>query len=40
MGRIGKPDDISAAIAFLASEDANYITGQTIAVNGGAIQLP
>ncbi|MBN2247422.1 MAG: 3-oxoacyl-[acyl-carrier-protein] reductase [Coriobacteriia bacterium] len=35
MGRLGTPDDIAAAVAFLASEDAAYITGQVIAVDGG-----
>lgn len=40
MGRIGQPADIANAMAFLASEDAVYITGQTIAVNGGIRQLP
>lgn len=35
LGRIGKPEDIAAAVKFLASEDASYITGQVIAVNGG-----
>lgn len=34
--RVGKPRDIAAAVVFLASEDASYITGQTIAVDGGA----
>ena len=33
--RAGTPDDIAAACAFLCSEDAGYITGQTIGVNGG-----
>ena len=33
--RIGKPEDISAACAFLASEEAGYITGQILGVNGG-----
>ena len=36
MGRYGTPDEIAAAVAFLASEDASYITGVTIAVDGGA----
>jgi 3-oxoacyl-[acyl-carrier protein] reductase len=35
MKRLGKPIDIAKAVAFLVSEDANYITGQTIHVNGG-----
>jgi 2-hydroxycyclohexanecarboxyl-CoA dehydrogenase len=34
-GRIGQPQDVAAAIAFLASEDAFYITGQTLGVSGG-----
>lgn len=37
LGRFGSPDDIAAAVAFLASEDASYITGQTIAVDGGMV---
>jgi 2-hydroxycyclohexanecarboxyl-CoA dehydrogenase len=35
IGRPGTPDDIAAACAFLCSEDAGYITGQLIGVNGG-----
>jgi 3-oxoacyl-[acyl-carrier protein] reductase len=35
LGRMGKPEDIAAAVKFLASEDAGYITGQVLAVNGG-----
>ena len=34
-GRIGKPEDIGAAVAFLASEEADYITGVTLYVDGG-----
>ena len=37
VGRVGVPDDIAAAVAFLCSEDASYITGQTFGVNGGAV---
>ncbi|WP_155396941.1 SDR family oxidoreductase, partial [Bacteroides fragilis] len=32
---LGEPQDVAATIAFLASEDARYITGQTIVVDGG-----
>lgn len=35
MRRLGQPEDISGAVAFLASDDANYITGQTLSVSGG-----
>lgn len=35
MGRYGAPEDIANAMAFLASDEAGYITGQTIRVNGG-----
>ena len=35
MRRYGKPQDIAAAMAFLASDEAGYITGQTLRVNGG-----
>ncbi len=37
LGRMGTPDDIAAAVAFLASEEAAYITGCTIPVNGGML---
>ena len=36
MNRLGKPDEIAAAIEFLLSEDAGFITGQTLFVDGGA----
>lgn len=37
LGRIGTPDDIAAAALFLASDDADYITGQVLGVNGGYV---
>ena len=35
LGRIGTPDDVAAAVCFLASDEASYITGHVLAVNGG-----
>ncbi len=35
MGRIGRPEDIAKAVRFLASDDAAFITGETLAVTGG-----
>ena len=35
LGRLGKPNEIAEVVNFLSSEQANYITGQTIHVNGG-----
>jgi 3-oxoacyl-[acyl-carrier protein] reductase len=35
LGRIGKPEDVAAAVAFLAGPAAAYITGQVLRVNGG-----
>jgi len=36
--RVGQPEDIATACAFLTREDAGYITGQVIGVNGGRIR--
>ena len=35
MRRLGEPEDVAAAVAFLASERAGFITGQTLSVSGG-----
>ncbi len=37
LGRVGRPEDIAGAVTFLASEDADYITGQVLYVDGGAM---
>lgn len=37
LGRFGKPEQVAAAVAFLASEDAEYITGQVLHVDGGMV---
>ena len=35
VGRFGRPEEVAAAVAFLAQEDASYITGNVISINGG-----
>jgi 3-oxoacyl-[acyl-carrier protein] reductase len=36
LGRVGQPEEVAAVIAFLASDEASYVSGQTMYVNGGA----
>lgn len=39
MGKMGDPDDIAAAVVYLASDEAAYVTGQTLHVNGGMAMI-
>jgi NAD(P)-dependent dehydrogenase (short-subunit alcohol dehydrogenase family) len=40
LGRVGVPDDVARAVAYLASDQADFVTAQTIWVDGGAFTLP
>ena len=35
MGRLGRPEDVAAAVAYLASDDAAFVTGSELIVDGG-----
>ena len=37
MARIGKPEEVARVVRFLCSDDASYITGQVVSVNGGML---
>ena len=39
LGKLGSPNDIAHAVAFLASENASYITGETLHINGGMLMI-
>ncbi|MDC0127412.1 3-oxoacyl-ACP reductase FabG [Methylophilaceae bacterium] len=39
LGKLGSPNDIANAVAFLASDDASYITGETLHINGGMLMV-
>lgn len=38
-GRMGSPEDIAAAVGYLASNEAAYVTGQTLHINGGMLMV-
>jgi NAD(P)-dependent dehydrogenase (short-subunit alcohol dehydrogenase family) len=40
LGRLGEPDDVAGPVAFLLSDDAAWITGQTLVIDGGGSLAP
>jgi NAD(P)-dependent dehydrogenase (short-subunit alcohol dehydrogenase family) len=40
LGRVGVPEDVAGVVAFLASDKAGFVTGQTLWVDGGAFTRP
>jgi NAD(P)-dependent dehydrogenase (short-subunit alcohol dehydrogenase family) len=39
LGRLGRPEEVAQAVAFLCSDEAGYITGMTIDINGGSFMM-
>jgi 2-hydroxycyclohexanecarboxyl-CoA dehydrogenase len=39
MRRLGRPDDVAPAVAFLTSDESAYVTGQTLSVSGGLTMI-
>jgi 3-oxoacyl-[acyl-carrier protein] reductase len=39
LGRVGSPEDVAAAVAYLASDEAGWVTGTTLHVNGGMAMI-
>jgi len=39
LGRLGEPEEIARCVVFLASDDAGFITGSTLSVNGGQVMV-